>query len=47
MSFDARAQVPKTEFAYWAGAIRKWFEKGLHRIKSIDENIQDSEPVRS
>ncbi len=46
MSFDSDAVVPKTEFAYWAGAIRKWFDQGLPAIKAIDENIQDSEAIR-
>jgi uroporphyrinogen decarboxylase len=46
MSFEPGAQVPKTEFAYWAGAIRKWFEHGLPIIQGIAPDIQDSEPVR-
>ncbi|MBM3705447.1 MAG: hypothetical protein FJW66_02870 [Actinobacteria bacterium] len=46
MSFDAGAQVPKTEFAYWAGTLRKWLEQGLPLLKGIDESVQDSEPIR-
>ena len=46
MAFDTDARVPKTEFAYWAGAIRNWFEQGMPKKADISENIQDSEPVR-
>ncbi len=46
MAFEPGAVVPKTEFAYWAGAIRSWFEEGLPLVQEIDPDIQDSEPIR-
>ncbi len=46
MAFEPSAVVPKTEFAYWAGAIRNWFEEGLPVVQEIDQDIQDSEPIR-
>ena len=34
-------QVPKVEFGYWAGTIRKWFDQGLTKIQDIPEDISD------
>ena len=46
MAFEPGAVVPKAEFAYWAGAIRKWLIEGLPLVEEIAPDIQDSEPVR-
>lgn len=34
-------QVPKVEFGYWAGTIRKWFEQGLKKRQEIPDDISD------
>jgi uroporphyrinogen decarboxylase len=34
-------QIPKVEFGYWAGTIRRWFKEGLPQIAPIPENISD------
>lgn len=36
----------KTEFAYWAGTVRKWIDSGLTMKYSLDDNIPDSESLR-
>ena len=46
MNFEKNAVIPKTEFAYWAGTIRDWFNQGLPKVKDIPENILNSESVR-
>ncbi|MBM3699621.1 MAG: hypothetical protein FJW68_01715 [Actinobacteria bacterium] len=46
MNFDENALIPKTEFAYWAGTIRKWFSQGLPKIKDVSEEILDPESIR-
>ncbi len=34
-------QLPKVEFGYWAGTIRRWFDQGLKKVEDIDEDIAD------
>jgi hypothetical protein len=34
-------QVPKVEFGYWAGTIRRWFEQGLTCIDPVPDSISD------
>ncbi|MGM0365915.1 MAG: hypothetical protein ACQEP5_05210, partial [Actinomycetota bacterium] len=34
-------EVPKVEFGYWAGTIRRWFDQGLAKKADIDPNIAD------
>jgi len=46
MNFEETAAIPKTEFAYWAGTIRKWFGQGLPKIKNVAEEILDPESIR-
>ncbi len=46
MNFEEIASIPKVEFAYWAGTIRKWFDQGLPKIEDIAQGMLDSESVR-
>jgi len=46
MNFEETAAIPKTEFAYWAGTISKWFGQGLLKIKDVPEEILDPESIR-
>ncbi len=34
-------EIPKVEFGYWAGTIRRWFKEGLDKIAEVPENISD------
>lgn len=34
-------EVPKVEFGYWAGTIRRWFNEGLEVTSHIPNNISD------
>jgi len=34
-------KVPKVEFGYWAGTIRRWFNQGLSQIAAVPENYSD------
>jgi len=34
-------QIPKVEFGYWAGTIRRWFEQGLPCADPVPESISD------
>ncbi len=34
-------QIPKVEFGYWAGTIRRWFGKGLKMVEPVPEGISD------
>jgi len=36
-----KARVPKVEFGYWAGTIRRWFGQGLEMIEPVPEKISD------
>ena len=38
--------IPKTEFAYWAGTIRRWLSEGMPEIEPVPADILDSEPMR-
>jgi uroporphyrinogen decarboxylase len=38
-------QVPKVEFGYWAGALRRWFREGLEQREPLPEDIPDGEAV--
>ncbi len=46
MDFEDNSVVPKTEFAYWAGTIRKWFLQGLPKIADLPGEILDPESIR-
>jgi len=37
----SQAEIPKVEFGYWAGTIRRWFTQGLPKVADIDEGIAD------
>ncbi len=34
-------EIPKVEFGYWAGTIRRWFNEGLKMVAPIPEKISD------
>ena len=34
-------EIPKVEFGYWAGTIRRWFKEGLPMIENIPKNYSD------
>jgi hypothetical protein len=34
-------EIPKVEFGYWAGTIRRWFKEGLDKVAEIPEDISD------
>jgi hypothetical protein len=39
------AQVPKVEFGYWAGTIRRWFTEGLVELEPVPDEIPDGEAI--
>ncbi len=47
MDFEDNAPIPKTEFAYWAGTIRNWFDQGLPEIQGISDEMSESESIRA
>ena len=46
MGFEAEAPILKTEFGYWAGAIRRWHTEGLPCIEEVPANALDGDLVR-
>jgi hypothetical protein len=38
-------QVPKVEFGYWAGVLRRWFREGLAERDPVPDDIPDGEAV--
>lgn len=34
-------EIPKVEFGYWAGTIRRWFKEGLPLVAPIQDNYSD------
>ena len=40
-SYDGNVEIPKVEFGYWAGTIRRWFSEGLLIVSQIPDNISD------
>jgi hypothetical protein len=34
-------EIPKVEFGYWAGTIRRWFDEGLKKVSDIPREISD------
>jgi len=39
--YDKNIEIPKVEFGYWAGTIRRWFSEGLPVIAPVPDNISD------
>ena len=37
----SKAVIPKVEFGYWAGTIRRWFGEGLKMIEPVPQKISD------
>ena len=37
--------VPKVEFGYWAGVLRRWFREGLEEREPVPSDIPDGEAV--
>jgi hypothetical protein len=46
MDFAENAEIPKVEFAYWAGTLRNWFAEGLPQTYDVPDSLQDAEPVK-
>jgi hypothetical protein len=44
-SYSPEVQVPKVEFGYWAGVLRRWFREGLEQRDPLPEDIPDGEAV--
>ncbi len=42
---SAEVQVPKVEFGYWAGVLRRWFREGLEERETVPADIPDGEAV--
>jgi len=40
-SYNGSVEIPKVEFGYWAGTVRRWFSEGLHMISPIPNGIPD------
>ena len=38
-------EVPKVEFGYWAGVLRRWFHEGLQEREPVPADIPDGEAV--
>lgn len=38
-------EVPKVEFGYWAGTIRRWLNEGLEQCEPVPEEIPDGEAI--
>src|SRR5450830_435472 len=34
-------EIPKAEFGYWAGTIRRWFKEGLPLVSPVPDNYSD------
>ncbi len=34
-------EIPRVEFGYWAGTIRRWFDQGLPQIEPVSDKISD------
>jgi uroporphyrinogen decarboxylase len=34
-------EVPRVEFGYWAGTIRRWFDQGLPQVEPVSDKISD------
>ena len=34
-------EIPKAEFGYWAGTIRRWFKEGLPMVSPVPDNYSD------
>jgi uroporphyrinogen-III decarboxylase len=45
MSFEPGV-TPKTEFGYWAGAVRRWFTEGLPKRVPVPPEVLDGDLVR-
>ncbi len=39
--YDKNIEIPKIEFGYWAGTIRRWFSEGLPTIAPVPDNISN------
>jgi hypothetical protein len=42
---SVEVQVPKVEFGYWAGVLRRWFREGLEERQPVPAEIPDGEAV--
>ncbi len=44
-AYGPGVEVPRVEFGYWAGTLRRWFGEGLPRREPVPEEIPDGEAV--
>ncbi len=46
MSFEPCERTLNWEFAYWGGALKKWYEEGLPKIKGLPADVTFGEGIR-
>ena len=46
MAFEPGALAPKTEFGYWAGAVRRWLREGLPCREAVPDSALDGDTIR-
>ena len=39
--YNKSVEIPKVEFGYWAGTVRRWFSEGLQMISPVPNGISD------
>jgi hypothetical protein len=46
VGFEPGAPAPKTEFGYWAGAVRRWLGEGLPCVEKVPDEALDGDTIR-
>lgn len=47
MNFECGAQNMKTEYGYWAGALKKWIKVGLPKVEGLPDSYLEGDLVRA
>jgi len=47
MNFEHGVQNMKTEYGYWAGALKKWIRNGLPKVGDLPDNYLEGDLVRT
>ena len=47
MNFKRGAQNMKTEYGYWAGALKKWIKSGLPKVGDLPDSYLEGDLVRT
>lgn len=47
MSFEPGTPIPKWEYGYWAGVIRRWYTEGLQPVVKIPADMDGGLPIRA